>query len=355
MSATSRPVQKVGEGTPVIRFESLLKDTDSAFRLANLIFARWCDDTAWDSPTITIRHDLLTPAESAQVGALEPGDVLITEGAPTSPNNLVEPNGTWKVEGYKETWNRTSAGKLLRTQQFAVSDARRWRTDPGQLTRVTASLVTPSSQQYPGLPLRIRFTAAPADGLPPERPMTSTFDFLVDGKVVFTSPWTGTEMAQNITDVAFEVGVHTITVRYNGVWGFWSPSEQQLTLTVTPATPVLKLTITPQGPIGTVPIAKVFGTPAGASVNLEMAEEGAPDEWFGTQINIKAGTSVALAGLNRPLRFRVRYTPHNGNYLEAVSNVVGFGYTWAMVKADHATWADVKASRATWADLEARA
>jgi hypothetical protein len=89
-------------------------------------------------------------------------------------------------------------------------------------------------------------------------------------------------------------------------------------------------------------------------VNLEMAEQGAPDEWMGTQVNIAAGSGVNLGGLDRPLRFRVRYTPHSPNWLGAVSNIVGFGWSWQLVADQHPTWQDVADTRTDWADVAAR-
>jgi hypothetical protein len=350
-----RPYVQVGIGElPIRMISSILADERSAYQLANLVNARWGDDSAWESPTVIVRHQLLSPAERADVAALEPGDELITGGMGAAPGTPGA--GRWRVEGWQETWDRGDGdGVILRVQQFAVSDALRWRTDPGQLTRTTIQVLTAGPYHYgaSGVPLSVRFDAVPADNQPPERPMTDgTFTLLADGVQVYQAKFSGATTVQ-ISPV-LDVGEHTITARYDGVWGIWYDSEAEATVTVEPATPNLVLSITPSGPVGVVPVAYVTGTPPGGRVNLEMAEQGAPDEWLGTQVWIGSGTAISLAGLDRPLRFRVVYTPHTPNWLPATSNVVGFGWSWQLVADQHPTWQDVADTRTDWADVAAR-
>jgi hypothetical protein len=351
-----RPFVQVGIGElPIRMISSILADEKSAYQLANLVNARWGDDSAWESPTVIVRHQLLSPAERADVAALEPGDELVTGGMGVAPGTPGA--GRWRVEGWQETWDRGDGdGAILRVQQFAVSDALRWRTDPGQLTRTTIQLLTPGPYLYAtaGVPLSVRFDVVPADNQPPERPMTDgTFSILVDGAVVYQQKFAGSATTVQITPL-LDVGEHTVTARYDGVWGIWNDSEASVPVTVTPGTPTLVFTLTPTGPIGVVPLAYVAGTPAGGFVNIQMAEQGAPDDWMGTQINLDAGWAIPLAGLDRPLRFRAVYTPHSPNWLAATSNVVGFGWSWQLVADQHPTWQDVADTRTDWADVAAR-
>jgi hypothetical protein len=303
---------------------------------------------------VIVRHQLLSPAERADVAALEPGDELVTGGMGVAPGTPGA--GRWRVEGWQETWDRGGEGPILRVQQFSVSDALRWRTDPGQLTRTAIQILTPGPYHYgaSGVPLSVRFDAVPADNQPPERPMTDgTFTLLADGVQVYQGRFEGRPTTVQISPV-LDVGEHTITARYDGVWGIWYDSEASATITVEPTTPTLVFTLTPTGPIGVVPVAKVAGIPPGGFVNLKMAEQGAPDDWRGTQINIPSGGAYALSGLDRPLRFRVEYEPHSPNWLPAVSNIVGFGWSWQLVADQHPTWQDVADTRTDWADVAAR-
>jgi hypothetical protein len=350
-----RPYVQAGIGEPPIRMiSSILADQTSAYQLANLVMARWGDDSAWESPTVIVRHQLLSPAERADVAALEPGDELITGGMGAAPGTPGA--GRWRVEGWQETWDRGDGdGAILRVQQFAVSDAVRWRTDPGQLTRTAVQILTPGPYEYSaaGVPLTIRFDAVPADGQPPERPMTDgTFTLFIDGIVAYRAQFEGRPMTANISSILMDVGEHTLTARYDGVWGVWSDSEASVTYTVVRGTPTLRLVVLGSAYVGGTLLLNVAGDPYGVRVWVEEAEQGAPDEWV-RDGQMTTGVHMMLGAIDRPLRMRVVFEG-NANWLPMTSNVITVGWSWQLVADQHATWQDVADTHTDWADVAER-
>jgi hypothetical protein len=356
-----RPFVTVGSGAaPVLKVESILADQTSAWYLANLIHARWGDDTTWDSPTVIVRHQLLSPAEQAAVAALEPGDELRTGGMAASPGQPATVEGRWRVEGWQETWDRGDGdGPILRTQQFAVSDAVRWRSDPGQLTRVTVSLVTPPPYVFPATPLTVWFNVEPADGQPPERPLQAPCVIRLDGRVVATVTFDDKPRTVILTEVIRpSLLPHVLTVDYAGPWGIWSDSSGSVEFTVDrlPTTPVLR--IDPAGPVGVAPVLTITvrGLIAGDIHQFWVytAEEGEPDVWTKTNWIVRTDRPVQLPAFNRPLLFKAVWTSGQTGYLMADSNVVGYGYSWSTVATNHPTWRDVADTRTSWLDVSRR-
>jgi hypothetical protein len=349
-----RPYVQAGIGEPPVRMiSSILADQTSAYQLANLVVARWGDDSAWESPTVIVRHQLLSPAERADVAALDPGDELITGGMGVAPGTPGA--GRWRVEGWQETWDRGDGGSILRVQQFAVSDALRWRTDPGQLTRTAVTLLSPPTVEF--LPwdyqvIRLRYDTVPADGQPPERPMTSgTVTVWVGEDVYDRRQFSGAPTTVTLNTV-LGVGVHTVRVVYDGVWGVWADSEATVTVTVTPGQPNLALEASGPGTVGSGVWVLVRGGPVWEPARLEQAEEGAPDEWASLR-TIKINEWVNLGRVDRPLRLRAVYEG-GPNFQPGVSNVLTIGYSWQLVADQHPTWQDVADTRTDWADVAAR-
>jgi hypothetical protein len=371
-TTAKRPNVTVGSGDPLLLVESILADPTSALRLAYLIKARWGDDSAWDSPTVVVPAHLLDPAEYEALLDCGPGNRLITSTVPVAPDLVPAADGTWIVEGWVETWDRPGNGAdLEHTIQLAVSDAWRWRGDAGQPVAVT---ITPPESGRP-FGTRLGFSAQanpqPAHTGPP---MASWLVGSVDGVEVSRVWWPdqGAPPGMMTIPAGLAAGEHTLTVRYDGVWGLWAPAEASVPFTVAQAVPSATLTIDPTGPV--LAKAKVvlrvthpgtYPLPA-ASVLVEYAEIGEPDVWEDVG-NLPIGASPpGVAGspptavldhqhiVRRPLLVRLTWVPPDGNWQPAVSNVVAVGVEWGIVAAQHPTWQDVADTRTDWADVAAR-
>jgi hypothetical protein len=363
----------VGAGDPLLSVDSVLADPTSALRLAYLIHARWGDDTAWDSPQVVVPAHLLDPAEYGALLDVVPGDRLVTSTVPVAPDLVPAADGTWIVEGWVETWDRPGNGAdLEHTLQLAVSDAWRWRGDAGQ--RVDVTLPTPPPT---GLPYGTRLGfSAEAHPEPPRTgpPMASWLVGSVDGVEVARGWWAdqGGMPAALAIPAGLAAGEHTLTVRYDGVWGLWAAADTSVPFTVAQAVPTATLAIMPTGPVGAQATATVrithpgtYPLPAGL-VLLETAEPADPDVWaaagtvpVGASPPGTAGhppsVSVSIAQpIPRPLLVRATWQPPDGNWQPAVTNVVAVGLSWRLVAEQHPTWQDVADTRTDWADVAAK-
>jgi hypothetical protein len=349
-----RPYVQAGIGeVPVRMISSILADEKSAFQLANLVMARWGDDSAWESPTVIVRHQLLSPAERADVAALEPGDELVTGGMGAQPG--IGGAGRWRVEGWQETWDRgDGSGDILRVQQFAVSDALRWRTDPGQLTRTAVQLLTPGPYVYPVNALTIRYDVVPADNQPPERPMDGPVEIWIDDYRAATSMFKGKPVTVVLSG-QINRGSHTLRVDYGGPWGVWADSSATVDFTVggLPVTPVLS--ISPAGPVGLAPVltVRVPGLAAGDILGfyVDLAEMDAPEVWTFTGLFAYTDGPLQLPAYNRPVLLRIRWWSGSESYEVADSNVVAFGYSWLTVAVNYPSWRTLADTRPTWRDV----